>query len=89
MDRAVKIVIEGKSSRMDSFVRRSRELPQLSEDSQAADSARTTGMPRYHLARRRGTTSRRRAIFLPAPGRSVARSSHTRLYRHSRPESTT
>ena len=34
VDRSVKIVIEGKSYRMDSFVRRSRELPQLSEDSQ-------------------------------------------------------
>ena len=32
--RAVKIVIEGKSYRMDSFVRRSRELPQPSEDPQ-------------------------------------------------------
>ena len=32
--RAVKIVIEGKSYRMDSFVRRSRELPQPSQDSQ-------------------------------------------------------
>ena len=30
--RAVKIVIEGKSYRMESFVRRSRELPQPSED---------------------------------------------------------
>ena len=32
--RAVKIVIEGKSYRMDSFVRRSRELPQPSENPQ-------------------------------------------------------
>ena len=32
--RAVKIVIEGKSYRMESFVRRSRELPQPSEDPQ-------------------------------------------------------
>ena len=32
--RAVKIVIEGKSYRMDSFVRRSRELPQPSQDPQ-------------------------------------------------------
>ena len=30
--RAVKIVIEGKSYRMDSFVRRSRELPQPSAE---------------------------------------------------------
>ena len=34
MDRAVKIVIEGKSNRMDNFARRWRKLPQLSEDSQ-------------------------------------------------------
>ena len=34
MHRAVKIVIEGKSYRMDSFVRRSRELPQPSQDPQ-------------------------------------------------------
>ena len=34
VDRAGKIVIQGKSYRMDSSVRRSRELPQLSEDSQ-------------------------------------------------------
>ena len=32
--RAVKIVIEGKSYRMDSFVRRSRELSQPSQDPQ-------------------------------------------------------
>ena len=53
-----------------------------------AESARSTGVSRYHLARRRGLTSRPRAIFLPAPGRSVPRSSHTGPYRHSRPSVT-
>ena len=42
--RAVKIVIEGKSYRMDRFVRRSRELPQPSEDRNEAESVRKRGV---------------------------------------------
>ena len=53
--RAVKIVIDGKSYRMDSFVPRSRELPHPSRRTRnEAESARSTGVSRFHLARRRG-----------------------------------
>ena len=42
--RAGKIVIEGKSYRMDSFVRRSRELPRPRRTRNEAVSARSTGL---------------------------------------------
>ena len=74
--RAVKIVLDGKSCRSP---RRTRN---------EAESVRSTGVSRYHLARRRGLTGRPGAIFLPAPGRSVPRSSHTGPYRHSWPSVT-
>ena len=64
------------------IVNQGQELPQPSED------VRSTGVSRYHLARRRGLTGRPGAIFLPAPGRSVPRSSHTGPYRHSWPSVT-
>ena len=65
--RTVKIVIKGKSYRMDSFVPRSRELPQ--------PSGRIP--PRPAEGPYRPSSRDPRAILLPAPGRSVARSSQT------------